>query len=60
MSSTRMQGCYPAAGTSKVGDEIRKRRGERGITALDGVLLNNPDIAVSIKGTECLRRHSDD
>jgi hypothetical protein len=38
-------GRYPAAGTSPIGDAIRQRRGERGITALDAALLHTPPIA---------------
>jgi hypothetical protein len=44
--SQRLSGCYPAAGTSQIGDQIRERRGARGITALDAALLYNPEIAV--------------
>ncbi|KAJ3562986.1 hypothetical protein NP233_g9236 [Leucocoprinus birnbaumii] len=38
-------GRYPAPGTSPVGDAIRQRRGERGITALDAALLHVPPAA---------------
>jgi hypothetical protein len=38
-------GRYPAPGTSPIGDAIRKRRGERGITALDAALLHVPPAA---------------
>lgn len=38
---------YPSPGTSEVGDKIRVRRGKRGLTALDGALLNAPEMAVS-------------
>ncbi|KXN82951.1 hypothetical protein AN958_02034 [Leucoagaricus sp. SymC.cos] len=38
-------GRYPPPGTSPIGDAIRKRRGERGITALDAALLHAPPIA---------------
>lgn len=36
---------YPAPGTSPIADAIRQRRGERGLTPLDGMLLNAPSIA---------------
>lgn len=38
-------GRYPAPGTSSIGDAIRQRRGERGITALDAALLHVPAAA---------------
>ncbi|KAF5354045.1 hypothetical protein D9756_007215 [Leucocoprinus leucothites] len=38
-------GRYPAPGTSPIGDAIRQRRGERGITSLDAALLHVPPIA---------------
>ena len=36
---------YPAAGTDPIADAIRERRGARGLTPLDGSLLNAPAIA---------------
>ncbi|CAO1621246.1 unnamed protein product [Sympodiomycopsis kandeliae] len=41
----RVPYCYPSAGTSPIADAIRQRRGERGLTPLDGMLLNAPPIA---------------
>lgn len=41
----RVPYCYPAAGSSPIADAIRARRGERGLTPLDGMLLNSPAIA---------------
>lgn len=38
---------YPPPGTSEIGDKIRARRGPRGLTPLDGALLNAPEMAVS-------------
>lgn len=38
-------GRYPPPGTSPVGDAIRQRRGERGITPLDAALLHVPPVA---------------
>ncbi|EAU80892.1 beta-ketoadipate enol-lactone hydrolase [Coprinopsis cinerea okayama7 len=38
--SKLLPGRYPAPGTDPVADAIRKRRGERGLTALDGNLLH--------------------
>lgn len=43
----RISPVYPPPGTSEVGDKIRARRGHRGLTPLDGVLLNAPELAVS-------------
>jgi hypothetical protein len=37
---------FPPAGTDTVADAIRERRGVRGLTPLDGALLNAPAIAV--------------
>ncbi|SNX87888.1 related to 3-oxoadipate enol-lactone hydrolase [Melanopsichium pennsylvanicum] len=36
---------YPAAGADPIADLIRERRGARGLTPLDGALLNAPPIA---------------
>jgi len=36
---------YPAAGSDSIADAIRQRRGERGLTPLDGMLLNSPQFA---------------
>ncbi|KAJ1020363.1 hypothetical protein NDA18_005959 [Ustilago nuda] len=36
---------YPAAGVDPIADAIRERRGARGLTPLDGSLLNAPAIA---------------
>ncbi|SPO30376.1 related to 3-oxoadipate enol-lactone hydrolase [Ustilago trichophora] len=36
---------YPAAGADPIADAIRERRGARGLTPLDGSLLNAPAIA---------------
>lgn len=36
---------FPAPGTSPIADAIRQRRGERGLTPLDGMLLNAPNVA---------------
>lgn len=36
---------YPAPGTDSIADVIRQRRGERGLTPLDGMLLNSPQFA---------------
>jgi hypothetical protein len=36
----------PTAGTDTIADAIRERRGARGLTPLDGTLLNAPAIAV--------------
>lgn len=43
----RLKPSYPPPGTSEIGDKIRQRRGDRGLTPLDGALLNAPEIAVS-------------
>jgi hypothetical protein len=43
----RIPPVYPPPGTSEVGDKIRARRGRRGLTPLDGALLNAPELAVS-------------
>ena len=43
----RLKPAYPPPGTSEIGDKIRLRRGKRGLTELDGALLNAPEIAVS-------------
>lgn len=43
--SRRLKPSYPAPGTSDIGDRIRARRGNRGLTDLDGSLLNAPEIA---------------
>lgn len=43
----RIPPVYPPPGTSEVGDKIRARRGQRGLTPLDGALLNAPELAVS-------------
>lgn len=43
----RFKPAYPPPGTSEIGDKIRVRRGSRGLTPLDGALLNAPEIAVS-------------
>jgi hypothetical protein len=36
---------FPAAGSDPIADAIRARRGARGLTSLDGMLLNAPPIA---------------
>jgi hypothetical protein len=36
---------YPAPSTDAVADRIRQRRGARGLTPLDGMLLNAPVVA---------------
>lgn len=36
---------YPPAGSNPIADAIRQRRGERGLTPLDGMLLNAAPIA---------------
>ena len=36
---------YPAPSTDAVADRIRQRRGVRGLTPLDGMLLNAPNVA---------------
>jgi hypothetical protein len=36
---------YPAPGEDPVADRVRQRRGARGLTPLDGTLLNAPAIA---------------
>lgn len=36
---------YPAPSTDAVADRIRQRRGARGLTPLDGMLLNAPNVA---------------
>lgn len=36
---------FPPAGSDAVADAIRQRRGARGLTSLDGMLLNAPPIA---------------
>ncbi|KAL7010237.1 hypothetical protein EMMF5_000257 [Cystobasidiomycetes sp. EMM_F5] len=41
----RLKPAYPAPGTSEIGDKVRLRRGTRGLTPLDGALLNAPEIA---------------
>ncbi|CAO1635577.1 unnamed protein product [Parajaminaea phylloscopi] len=41
----RVPYCYPPTGTNPVADAIRQRRGERGLTPLDGMLLNSLPIA---------------
>ncbi|KAH8917562.1 alpha/beta-hydrolase, partial [Atractiella rhizophila] len=41
----RIPYAYPAQGTSAIADAIRARRGARGLTPLDGALLNAPEIA---------------
>ncbi|XP_006456043.1 hypothetical protein AGABI2DRAFT_210750 [Agaricus bisporus var. bisporus H97] len=38
-------GRYPEPGTSAIADAIRRRRGERGLTALDGALLHVEPVA---------------
>lgn len=38
-------GRYPTPGTSLIADAIRQRRGERGLTPLDGALLHVPPVA---------------
>lgn len=43
----RIPPVYPPPGTSEIGDKIRARRGHRGLTPLDGALLNAPELAVS-------------
>jgi hypothetical protein len=44
----RFKPAYPAPGTSDISDRIRVRRGGRGLTPLDGALLNAPEIAVGL------------
>lgn len=41
----RVPYCYPKPGSSTIADAIRVRRGERGLTPLDGMLLNAAPIA---------------
>ena len=36
---------FPQPGEDEVADRVRKRRGARGLTPLDGTLLNAPVIA---------------
>jgi hypothetical protein len=36
---------FPAKGEDEVADRIRERRGARGLTSLDGTLLNAPMVA---------------
>lgn len=36
---------FPTPGTDIVADRILERRGARGLTPLDGMLLNAPDVA---------------
>jgi hypothetical protein len=43
---------YPPPGSSEVGDKIRARRGDRGLTPLDGALLNAPEMAVGGDGRD--------
>lgn len=45
MSSRLVTGRRPPPGQSSVADAIRSRRGERGLTPLDVVLLHSPPIA---------------
>ncbi|KAM6494993.1 beta-ketoadipate enol-lactone hydrolase [Amanita muscaria] len=45
MTSRLVNGRYPPPGTSPIADAIRARRGERGITHLDAVLLHRPPVA---------------
>jgi len=42
---TRIPCVCPAAGSSEIVDAIIKRRGSRGLIELDGILLNNQEIA---------------
>lgn len=49
---------YPEAGINAIADSIRQRRGARGLTALDGTLLNAPEIAVSLAiSSDCKYGH---
>lgn len=51
---------YPAAGESAIADAVRARRGARGLTVLDGALLNAPEMAVSaLRNYETVRAHSE-
>ncbi|KIY46668.1 alpha/beta-hydrolase [Fistulina hepatica ATCC 64428] len=40
-----ISGRYPEPGASAIGDAIRQRRGDRGLTPLDGALLHVPPVA---------------
>jgi len=44
-SSRLVPGRHPPPGQSSVADAIRRRRGERGLTPLDLVLLHVPPVA---------------
>ncbi|KAF8662042.1 hypothetical protein AX16_001227 [Volvariella volvacea WC 439] len=44
-SSSVVPGRYPPPGASPIADKIRARRGERGLTPLDGTLLHVPPVA---------------
>ncbi len=41
----RIPSKFPPPGESPVADRVRERRGPRGLTPLDGMLLNAPAIA---------------
>lgn len=43
--SRLISGRYPPAGTSRIADRIRQRRGARGLTPLDANLLHFPEAA---------------
>jgi hypothetical protein len=45
MISHRILPVYPPNGSSSIADQIRERRGARGLTPLDGTLLRSPSIA---------------
>lgn len=45
MTSSRIPGRFPPAGSSRIADLIRQRRGARGLTPLDGALLHVPPVA---------------
>jgi len=45
MVSQRIAPVYPPRGSNVTADQIRERRGARGLTPLDGTLLRSPSIA---------------
>jgi hypothetical protein len=45
MVSRRILPVYPSKGSNGIADQIRERRGTRGLTPLDGTLLRSPPIA---------------
>jgi hypothetical protein len=43
--ASRVTPVYPPKGTDHIADQIRERRGARGLIPLDGALLRTPSIA---------------